>query len=97
MHEVEFGFGIVAKAIEEAKGNIPRRSAHVLLLELIDNVVDTSFAGASGLAADDLSAGQVLQFQGDVLEYVAHPGTFAQALEEASRLSDGTVVFVEGG
>jgi hypothetical protein len=59
--------------------------------------IDAVVAGGAGLAEAGLHAGQVLQFEDDVLEDVAGPGAVAQALQEAAALADAAAVLDQAG
>ena len=63
---------------------IARRDPDIFLLVLEDDVVDAAFTGSAGFAARDLRAGEILQFEGDMLEHMTHPGSFAHALKESA-------------
>ena len=73
--------------------------ALVALLVLIDHGIDARPAGASRLAEGHLLAGDVLQFQRDVLQYVAQPRplVLAHAPEEAAGLAIRAAVLGKPG
>ena len=73
--------------------------AFVALRVFVDDRVDARRAGAARLAERDVLAGDVLQFDRDVLEHVAEPGAFvlAHAAEEAARLAIRAAVLGEAG
>ena len=95
--EVEVGDVAIDEVVEQALGKTTGGEADVLLPVLVDDVVAAALAAAAGLAAGDLGAGKFLEFEGDVLEDVAHPGALAHALEEAARFAEGAGVVVEAG
>src|SRR5882757_8194737 len=75
------------------------RDAFVALRVFVDNGIDAGTAGAAGLAERDLLAGNILKFDGDVLENMPEPRTliFAHASKETSRLPIGTSMFDQTG
>ncbi len=65
----------------------------------VDNGIDTGRAGAARLAEGDLLPGNILQFDGDVLEDVPEPRTLilAHSPKKTSRLPIGASMFDQTG
>ncbi|CPO84785.1 Uncharacterised protein [Bordetella pertussis] len=61
------------------------------------HLVDAAPRGLARLAKPARQAGQVLQFERDVLEDVARPGPFAQALQEAAAHAGAAAVLDQRG
>ncbi|MFN8591966.1 MAG: hypothetical protein U0031_10955, partial [Thermomicrobiales bacterium] len=93
--EIEVRFGAVDEVIDQPYRELTGGDPDVLLGVGVDDVVETALARAAGLAAGDFGSGQVLQFEGDVLQDVAHPRPLAHPLQEAARLADGAGMLVQ--
>lgn len=63
----------------------------------VHDVVDTVGAGLAGAAEAYLHTCQHLQFEGDVLDDVAHPGALGHPLHERTLAALGTLVLHQGG
>ena len=84
---------------EQPQAELAGRDAFVALRVFVDDRVNTRLVGTSGLAEGDRLAGDILQLDRHVLEYVAQPGSFvlAHAPEEAARLPIRAAVLGETG
>src|SRR5580704_494130 len=61
---------------QQAQAKLPRRNSFIALRVLVDHRVHPRRPGAACLAEGHLFAGDVLQLDGNVLEYMAEPGAF---------------------
>ncbi len=81
--------------VEETHAEFAGGEPDILLLVAVDDAVDAALAGAAGLAARDLGAGEILKFEGDVLKDVTHPGPLPHPLKETAGAAEGAAVVVE--
>ncbi len=84
---------------EQSDAEFACLDALVALGVLVDDRVDARPVGAASLAEGDFFAGDVLQFDRDVLEHVAQPGALvlAHAADEAAGFAIGTTVLAQAG
>ncbi len=87
------------QVVQKLDGQIGRGFAYALFFELEHHVVDADGSGASGLAENDVGAGEVLELDGDVLEHVAEPGAavLREPTYETARALVGARVGAQGG
>jgi hypothetical protein len=83
--------------IEQTTSERSRRKTHFLLGIGVDHVVDPAFRGFAGLPAADVRPSKALQLDRHMLQHMAGPGAFVQALHEASRMPTRTFVFRQAG
>ena len=74
-----------------------RRAGHLFVARPEHHAVDAAFRGAARLAKAGRHVGQVQQLDHHMLQHMAGPGAFAQALDEAAALADAAVVLQQGG
>ena len=70
---------------------------HLLVAGAKHHAVDALLRRAPGLAETGRHAGQVQQFDDNMLQHVAGPGAFVQPLDEAAALADTAVVLDQRG
>ena len=85
--------GVVVDGRHQQAVALGQRDAGDLLVARAEHhAVDAVLRGAAGLAEAGGHAGQVEQLDHHVLQHVAGPGAFVQALDEAAALADAAVV-----
>ena len=74
-----------------------RHTRHALVAGTEHHAVHPAHRGAAGLAKTGGHARQVQQFNDDVLQHMAAPGAFLQALQETAAFTHAAVVLDQGG
>ncbi len=92
---IEVCFRLVEQVVQEPECKFPGSEPDIFLVELEGDVVNTFLASAPCLASPHLGPRKVLHLQGDVFHHVAHPGAFAQAFEEATRLANRAAMVIQ--
>src|SRR5262249_39666390 len=96
--EVEEVVWIVRRdeVVDQADGHPPGLEADRLLLVLVDAVVSTANTGGAGLAVTDVGAGEVLEFERDVLGDVAGPRPLEESRDETAAATERAGMVLEG-
>ena len=88
---------VVSQVLDDADRGAARFQPDLLFDVGVDDVVDAVAFGRARLAVADFGADQRLQFERDVFDDVAGPGSFAQPRDEAARHAFRAAVRVEAG
>jgi hypothetical protein len=89
--------GIVDGRHQQRMPFLQRGARHLLVAGPEHHAVDAGLARRARLAEAGRHAGQIEQLDDHMLEHMAHPGAFLQALQEAAPLAHAAVVLDQVG